>query len=738
MKNKIVLNIVLVYFIVVSIVLVMQLYSGNKSTETPMNETVRLADKLNNSVVLCKDSPVMLVNKRQMIIGGSNINVVPIRYNGCFYAPLSFFETAFGAAVEEDFDKKQATLRMNNTAVVFSAAQAQVISSSAEDKRDLEDPVIFRNTYAYIPLNAFCDIFGREMFEYNENMLILSPAEENVDFDPAAEAELLAEIEQQVSNLPLVLSENNLRKLIGARSVFFGTGSDSGGMQVSAAKAEKMVIDDSESEKLAPIGDRVFAICGGKLVCGSSTDNTFATVELCEGFVPETLTVYDGRLFITGTGENAEMPVVEQTFDADPEQQETRSEGKVIVPGKKFILLCCEIGEDAQPVIKRWFYCDGDVVKKQLFENSLCIAVRKNAGELAEDDVYKTPSYCDLNKRTQAKFDEIKYMPQMLDKAFTAIYRFDLADLTKKADADFFLGVGEDFTLAQNSVIFSAQGSMPSENGTVSNKLTNLYKLNLINGGYNHEYIDGTLVSLNRIAEYGGYAALAEKNGKSVMYMLNGSLENDSRLELSADGLANVSSADGNIYFIDASKENMIIASLSQVYVDDEKSGEPRTVIQAQEKTAMALDGVEYIRPYETAVIGLGKNKELNNAEISMWSIKDSAVKTAGDVIGDAGTAIKPIETKNIAEGEMLFDLSLFVNGENGAVEKYNGVYIYNISENNTPVFKGRITHNQNEETGIIITDAAYLNGKYFTLSQNVFAVNEDSADMTELNRYTA
>ncbi|MBQ9518312.1 MAG: hypothetical protein IJR59_00255, partial [Firmicutes bacterium] len=350
MKNKIVLNIVLVYFIVVSLVLVLQLYSGSRGGEPPVSETIRLADKLNNAVVICKDSPVMLVNKRQTIIGGSNVNITPIRVNGCFYAPLSFFETAYDAAVENDFEKKQATLRMNNTAVVFSAAQARIISSSAEDSRKLDDPVLFRNTYAYIPLNAFCDIFGREMFEYNENMLIISPAEENVDFDPAAEAELLQDIEQQVCNLPLVLSEDNLKTLIGAKISLFGLGGDSGNMQVNAAKQEQTVIGNTQSEKLAVIGSRVYAVCGGKLAVGNADDGVVLPAELQSGFTPESLAVYDGRLFIMGTGRDAEMPVMEQTFDQDIDQTETREKSVAKIAGEKFFLLCCDIDEDGMPV----------------------------------------------------------------------------------------------------------------------------------------------------------------------------------------------------------------------------------------------------------------------------------------------------------------------------------------------------------------------------------------------------
>ena len=731
MKNKIILNIVLVYFIVVSIVLILQLYSGSEDKDLPVTETVRLVDKLDNAVVVCTDSPVMLVNKRQVLC--KNYSVTPIKHMDSFYVPLSFFETAYNAAVEEDFDKKQATLRMDNTAVVFNAVDAKVISNSTEKDISLDAPVIYRNTYAYIPVSAFCKIFNKEAFEYDNKMLIISSASEKVDFDPAAEADMLADIEQQVSNLPLVMSENNLRALIGAKPAIFGIGDEQSVTQTSAAKAEKMVIGSSQSDKIAISGEYVYAVCNGKLLV--SDGSTVTEVQLPQNFTPETITAYDSKLFIAGMGNNAILPVTEMTFGTE-EEGESRTQSAVTARGEKFCLLCCETEDKLAPKIVRWFYADGKMSQKQLFENSLCIELRKNVSELYDGESYKTPEYCDFNKKTSYKFDEIKYLPQMLDRTYTAVYRFDMADLSKSADADVFLGVGEDITLGQNSVVFSAQASLPSENGVVTNKLTELYKINLSSGAFSHDTLDGTLISLNRVKDYGGYTALAEKSGKSILYTLNDSLKTDNRLDLSVEGLVNASCESGNVYLADASKNNMVIASLSQVYEEEENSEEPRTVITAQEKGVIALDGVEYIRPYETTAVGLGKNRELDNAEISMWALKDSAVRTAADSIGAAGSSISPVETKNIADGEMVFDLSLYVAENDVSEEKYNGLYIYTTSENNTPVFKGRITHNDEGSVGIKITDAAYLNGRYFTLSDSRFAVNADDADMTSVYMY--
>ena len=101
MKNKIILNIVLVYFIVVSIVLILQLYSGSEDKDIPVTETVRLMDKLDNAVVVCTDSPVMLVNKRQVLC--KNYSVTPIKHMDSFYVPLSFFENTPAKVYEVDW-----------------------------------------------------------------------------------------------------------------------------------------------------------------------------------------------------------------------------------------------------------------------------------------------------------------------------------------------------------------------------------------------------------------------------------------------------------------------------------------------------------------------------------------------------------------------------------------------------------------------------------------------------------
>ncbi|MBQ9605008.1 MAG: hypothetical protein IJR45_06310, partial [Firmicutes bacterium] len=217
----------------------------------------------------------------------------------------------------------------------------------------------------------------------------------------------------------------------------------------------------------------------------------------------------------------------------------------------------------------------------------------------------------------------------------------------------------------------------------------------------------------------------------NILYTLNGSMETDGELELAENDLTCLNCDSDRAYMTNDTKTKLAAAAFVQV--NDESGEDTQTRLQAQAKTVMPLDGVEYIYPYESSMIGIGKNTAEDNAEISMWALKESAEKTAGDSVGAAGSSIAPVSAKNFAVGELAFNIRLFVPENEAPVEKYNGLYIYNVSENNMPVYKGRITHNNDGETSVSITDAAYLNGKYFTLSDKRLKINADDENLSEL-----
>ncbi|MBQ6554802.1 MAG: beta-propeller domain-containing protein, partial [Firmicutes bacterium] len=672
MKNKIILNIVLVYFAVISIVLVVQLYHvNNAAKKTPVTETVQLADRLNNAVVLCGGSPVLLVDQHQTLISDKESNITPIVKDGSFYVPLSFFETAYGAVCEQDISKKQASIRLDNTAVVFddNSVTARLISNSAEKDIQLEHRMFIQNAHAYIPVDAFCEVYSKETFVYNDNMLIISPEEENVVFDPSEESELLQDIELQVNNLPLVLSENNLRRLIGVKTDIFGfnAGKENSG-EIEKEKTP-LLLNTMKSDKIAVLGDYIYIITGNEIsVADSSGDavSTYAKIAMPQGFTPAELLIYDTYLYVLGVGENAVMPAAEMRFDEEDGKSEAVEK---TISGKKLYLLCYSLKNRAEPVMKRWFCTEGELVQKAVYDNTLCIAVKQNAAELTKDDTYMAPSYHDLNKNVDVRFDEIKYLPDMKDACYTSVFRFDLADTSKEADADTFLGIGSDIILGQNYVQFPDENSITPDNGKAKVKQTDIYRLNLNNNVLSKGSIPAEYMDMSRVND--GCAVLAKKDGANVLYTLNANLETDGALELNDSDLTSLDCDSDRAYMTNDIKSKLAAAAFVQV--NDESGEDTQTRLQAQEKALMPLDGVEYIYPYESSMIGIGNDPAENNAEISMWSFKETAEKTAGDSVGAAGSGISPIRAKNFVVSELALNIRLFVSENETPVEKYNG-----------------------------------------------------------------
>ena len=119
MNNKLILNIVIVYFVILSIVLVFQISKKKDDISAPTTSNqVTSEDRLDNAVVFNLGSPVILVNKKQTLLEKTDSSQVPVVKGENVYVPLSFFKTAYGASVTGDANAPSATIRMNNKALV--------------------------------------------------------------------------------------------------------------------------------------------------------------------------------------------------------------------------------------------------------------------------------------------------------------------------------------------------------------------------------------------------------------------------------------------------------------------------------------------------------------------------------------------------------------------------------------------------------------------------------------------
>ena len=120
MKSKIILNILIVYFSILSLVLLVQISSKKTNAIEPLPSEITSEDKLKNSVVLAINSPVTIINEKQFLIDEKDSTLVPIIEEGKVYIPVKLLKTAFGADINFSKQTKETIIRLDNKAMIFS------------------------------------------------------------------------------------------------------------------------------------------------------------------------------------------------------------------------------------------------------------------------------------------------------------------------------------------------------------------------------------------------------------------------------------------------------------------------------------------------------------------------------------------------------------------------------------------------------------------------------------------
>lgn len=213
MKSKIILNILIAYFLILSTVLLIQVSSKKTNAVEPLSSDITSEDKLKNSIVLAINSPVVIINEKQFLIDEKDTTLVPMVEDGKVYIPVKILETAFGANINFYKDTKETIVRLYNKAIIFknNGTSIEVIDNTSEETIDIDaEPKIINDRF-YIPLRSFADIFKKEVF-YNDDLIIISNIE-NL-FDPIEELNILQELEKQVKQLPIVGNNENLKHLL--------------------------------------------------------------------------------------------------------------------------------------------------------------------------------------------------------------------------------------------------------------------------------------------------------------------------------------------------------------------------------------------------------------------------------------------------------------------------------------------------------------------------------------------
>jgi len=194
MKNKLVINIIIVYFLVLCIVFLIQINDtedGGDMQNQTVEVTVSEPDKMQDSIVIKIGSSSALLNDKLFSVDPRSELIVPKIINDRVFVPQSFFQSVFKGNISWDEGSKEFVVRYNNKAVVLKNDKMKIIDNLNEEETDTENGVEVVDGNVYVPLADVAKAFDRNVFS-DGNIVIVS--NEDIFFDEEKDKELIREL----------------------------------------------------------------------------------------------------------------------------------------------------------------------------------------------------------------------------------------------------------------------------------------------------------------------------------------------------------------------------------------------------------------------------------------------------------------------------------------------------------------------------------------------------------------
>lgn len=747
----------LVYFVLLTVVLVSQLTGKKEVVVTePVVNNAMYQNKFDDAVVIYDKSPVMLVNRQQLLVDEKNCDIVPFIEDDVVYVPLSFFSSAYNATPNFNQTKGEASVRLDNTAIVFYNYKNKglIVSSNAQEEIDCGASMIIKDDIAYVPLNAFADTFKKQVSVYDK--LVVVSAEGNV-FDEEIDQGLLNEVIAQVDNLPVVATESKLRQLInadtnvasriydrvmGKRTNYIN---DPTGME----KTDSVVENDGYSqtnEQVAGVHEADIVKTDGEYIYTISANQSISIVRakdyknmsvasqisMDDNYNAKELYLNDNKLIVVG-----ELFRYSKVY-MQPEgirKIETVDEIEIVNTFRcvQTIAEIYDITDKANPTLLRKVGMDGNYLDSRNIGDKLYLLSKTGVYNLLKDNEFIPPCYYDSRLEvcdTRADFNDIRYFPGMTDYQYMTICSVDLSDLSKEACMNTYLGAGENVYMSENNLYVAQSGYNYVQNAFTESSMfknTNIYKFALNEGTPRYNCVTsvtGYILNQFSMDEHNGYFRIATTTGDSnAMYVLDSNFEVCGKIDGIAPGERMYSAR-----FMGNRAYMVTFKITDPLFVIDLTAPEKPTILGA-----LKIPGYsEYLHPYdENHLIGFGKDTiEYKNAayylgmKVSMFDVTDltNPKEMFTTVIGDRRTesillnnhkALLFDKDKNL----MAFPVDLYTVDE--AVEdseviaeeeteiqkllrygtfKYQGAFIYGIDMEKGFIEQARITHISDED----------------------------------------
>ncbi|MBR1445291.1 MAG: beta-propeller domain-containing protein [Firmicutes bacterium] len=510
MKNKIVINIFIAYIFILLLVLIFQLPKQNEIIAyEPTSSEIRNEDKLKNAVALYIDSPLALENEKQIFIDENDPDTVPVLVDSRAYVPVAFLSQAFGAATSWDAKTKEMTVRYNNKAIIFSAnsSKIKVVDNDSENFEMLDYAPQNINSHIYLPLRAVASVFEKDVF-YDDGLIIVSNIE-NI-FDCENDKAVISQLKTQLNNLPVVGSEDNLKKILGIDESFFNNiprlytqkndtatvegGADLGKTTTGNAAAESSASADhsSTNTQVEGVDEADIVKTDGEYIYYVSSPHTISIVKA----VPA-----DNMKYVSTV--NIESKVINDIY--------INKDILVVMADNyrenKSACLLYNMKNKSDVRLMREISVNGYLLTSRMIDDMLYFISTIDVYSLYENDKYQPISYYDTLKNASGKraldFSDVYYFTDVVNPNYTNIISVSLSDLEKEANIFSYLGCGENIYVSDKNMYIATTKN--DNTGKSYSRNTNLYKFTLNSGDIKykaHANIEGTVLNQFSMDEF--------------------------------------------------------------------------------------------------------------------------------------------------------------------------------------------------------------------------------------------
>ncbi len=506
MNNKMVLNIMIVYFVILSIVLIFQLTRINNTVSAPSNNgAVLTEDRLNNAVVFYNDSPVLISNKKQMLLDRTNPSYTPVVKDNKAYLPVSFFRSVYGANVSYNNSDTSATIRLENKALIINSNEATLIDNSNEKELKLISKPIVANNVVCVPADVFAQAYNKEVYIYG-SMGILSSSEFSQEDNL-----FLDGLVSQVNDLPYVSNEANLKSVAGISGtddIFANIENKKKEFTSDNASAPVRALEAETNENIASDNNCIYYGNTGKIeVLSYNEDNIskISEIKFDENLNADKLILNENRLIAIGDSQDGNSGIF--IFDVTNPLS-------------------------VQPV--RQYRVSGYYKNAVLSGEYLYLLTQSTVYSLYKDGHFTEPVYKDsITGNMSISYEQIQYFPEIGSDDFTILSSININD-SSVPYIKAFVGAGKNIYMSQSNLYISKDRKTAFEDyENVEN--TRIYRYSLLKGdaiSSDKVNIKGHLINQSAISENNGYCRVvtkftdSEKNKKVCnVYVLNNNLE---------------------------------------------------------------------------------------------------------------------------------------------------------------------------------------------------------------------